>query len=88
VIKQSELKPDYRCFELEDGRKFGAHKKSCLFCKHNTDIFYDYTNGPYMFFCELEVDDARFAQDYVKMSFEGKCPKWESDGTENGKEDI
>lgn len=41
-----------------------------------------------MFFCELEVDDARFAQDYVKMSFEGKCPKWESDGTENGKEDI
>lgn len=83
MIKRSELKPDHRWFEMEDGRKFGAHKKSCLFCKHLTDIFYDYTNGPYMFICELGLHDARLEQDYVKMSFEGKCPKWESDGTEN-----
>lgn len=48
--KRSELKPNHRWFELEDGRIFGAHKNSCLFCKHCTDIFYDYTNGPYMFF--------------------------------------
>lgn len=23
----------------------------CLFCKKYTDVFWDITNGPYMFFC-------------------------------------
>ena len=78
--KRSELKPNHRWFELEDGRIFGAHKNSCLFCKHCTDIFYDYTNGPYMFFCDLGLNDARLEKNYVKLSFEGKCDKWESDG--------
>ena len=36
-----------------DGRVFGLkNKKSCLICKHCTDIFWDYTHGPYMLFCE------------------------------------
>lgn len=26
----------------------------CVFCKHCTDLLYDYTNGPYMFMCELD----------------------------------
>lgn len=30
-----------------------APDNCCLFCKHCTDVFWDYTNGPYMFFCEL-----------------------------------
>lgn len=25
----------------------------CLFCKHCTDVFFDYSNGPYLFICEL-----------------------------------
>lgn len=25
---------------------------NCVFCKHCTDIFWDYTHGPYMIFCE------------------------------------
>jgi len=25
-----------------------APDKYCLFCKHCTDVFWDYTNGPYM----------------------------------------
>lgn len=70
--KRSDLMPDHRWFEMVDGRKIGAHKHSCLFCKHNTDIFYDYTNGPYMFICDLGSDN-------IEKSFEGKCPNWEED---------
>lgn len=29
-----------------------AHCKSCLFCDHLEDIYYDH-NGPYMMFCDL-----------------------------------
>ena len=36
-----------------DGMVFGLkNKKNCLICKHCTDIFWDYTHGPYMTFCE------------------------------------
>ena len=30
--------------------------KSCLLCDHCTDVFWDCTNGPYMFFCEEDED--------------------------------
>ena len=33
-----------------------AHPRSCLFCAHCTDVFWDYTNGPYMFFCDADGD--------------------------------
>jgi hypothetical protein len=75
---RKKLMPNHRVFTLEDGRKFGAHKNSCLFCKHNTDIFYDYTNGIYMIICGLGLDD-----DCIVKAFDGKCNKWESDGTED-----
>lgn len=26
----------------------------CLLCKHCTDVFLDYSNGPYMFMCDLD----------------------------------
>ena len=33
--------------------------RSCYFCKHCTDIFWDYyTKGPYTLFCEEELDIA------------------------------
>jgi hypothetical protein len=25
----------------------------CVFCQHCTDVLWDYTNGPYMVFCDL-----------------------------------
>ena len=28
----------------------------CVFCKHCNDVIYDYMNGPYMFFCDLEKE--------------------------------
>ena len=33
-----------------------AHKKSCEFCQHLTDTFWDFTNGPYMYFCDKGVN--------------------------------
>ena len=36
-----------------DGMVFGLKtRKNCLICKHCTDIFWDYTHGPYMTVCE------------------------------------
>ena len=30
--------------------------RHCLFCEHNTDVFWDYTNGPYLFLCDVGGD--------------------------------
>ena len=43
--KQANVKP-WKC---ENGRTYLMPEKHCVFCEHCTDIFYDYTNGPYMF---------------------------------------
>ena len=51
------VKPDdARIFKCEY-YEVKAHKNSCFFCEHCTDIFFDYTNGPYMFFCLKDHDD-------------------------------
>lgn len=42
-----------REFKLEDGRTLYADPRSCFFCDHLTDIWYD-SEGPYMFLCELD----------------------------------
>jgi len=48
---------DKRTYESkENGYSVIAHKKSCFFCSHLTDIWFDYTHGPYMFHCEQEID--------------------------------
>ena len=39
---------DYACM---------AHPNGCFFCEHLTDVFWDYTCGPYMFFCEQGEED-------------------------------
>ena len=47
------MSEDMRLYECEYYRVL-APDKSCLFCDHCTDVFWDYTNGPYMFFCECK----------------------------------
>ena len=51
--KKMELKP----FKCDNGCVYKVPKNHCVFCDHCTDIFYDYTNGPYMFICELDCVD-------------------------------
>lgn len=47
-----ELK-EFRC---ANGLIYHFSKNHCVFCEHCTNLFWDYTNGPYMFLCELECD--------------------------------
>ncbi len=51
-----------------------APARSCLFCEHCTDVFWDYTNGPYMFLCDANAD--------VEAALANRCGsfKEEADG--------
>jgi len=57
----------YECDEY----KCDAHPRGCMFCKHSTDVFYDYTNGPYMIVCD--------GNHSTKKGFIGKCKMFEED---------
>ena len=49
-----------------------AHQNSCFFCEYCTDIWWDYTNGPYMCLCTNEID--------VKSEFfRTGCPEFEEE---------
>lgn len=50
MIDKSEMTREYEC----EFYKLKAHPRSCFFCDNCTDIFFDYTNGPYMFFCAVD----------------------------------
>ena len=46
---------DMRLYECEYYRLM-APPKCCLFCVFCTDVYFDYTNGPYMFMCARDGD--------------------------------
>ena len=41
-----------REFFCSNGKIYGLPDKCCAFCANCTDIYYDYTNGPYWFLCK------------------------------------
>lgn len=86
INKRKELLPDHREYELEPGFKVGAHKRSCLFCRHCSDVWWDHMNGPYMFLCEF--DDIPCGKEHdPERSFVGECPAFEEEDGDDG-EDI
>lgn len=46
------------------------HDKLCVFCEHCTDVFWDYTNGPYMLFCDLDRSEVE------EHNEKQTCPKF------------
>ena len=58
-------------YKLEHGITYLMPVNHCVFCKHCTDIFYDYSNGPYMFMCDLGLNP-EITEDICK------CPKFEN----------
>jgi len=62
---------NFKLFECANGRTYQAPDKSCCFCKHCTDIFYDFTHGPYLFMCEMDRD--------AEKAFENKCANFEEE---------
>ena len=71
MTKQEAIEKGFKEFKGE-GYSVMAHPKSCFFCEHCTDIFYDYTNGPYMFFCDL-TEDGEDTTDRINKGLKGSC---------------
>lgn len=67
----NKMLPHFKCFECANGRTYQAPEKSCCFCKHCTDIFYDFTHGPYLFMCDENHD--------TETAFENKCDYFEEE---------
>ena len=44
---------NYKHYSCEEYECY-APDNCCLFCKHCTDVFWDYANGPYMFICNID----------------------------------
>ena len=68
-----------RTYHLDDnigpGLTLNVHNdKDCLFCS-NCIVFWDYTNGPYMLFCDLgrnECSEATTSEEHTCKLFEEK----------------
>lgn len=63
---RENLKEGHKLFKCQNGKSYGAPADFCLFCKHCTDIFWDYTNGPYMCICELDKEYEGGCKFYVQ----------------------
>lgn len=59
-----------RKYVVEPGFTIWAPEKSCLFCRKCDDIIFDYTNGPYCFFCEEDTDGKK---DLTERGCIGEC---------------
>lgn len=57
-------------FNCENGKTYLMPDTSCVFCNHCTDIFYDYTNGPYMFLCEKGHGDFETCNEFEEEGAE------------------
>lgn len=73
TYKPKELDPNkiYRQYECKY-YKVMAPTESCYFCKYLTDIFWDYTNGPYGFVCDINAK--------VQDGLIGECEHFEDEG--------
>jgi len=65
-----------RLYCLEPGFSVWCPDKSCAFCKHCNDLFYDYTSGPYMFLCD---EDQNGELDMTDVGCIGKCDRFVED---------
>jgi hypothetical protein len=70
-----------KLWEAADG--LGPHcwcpVNSCVFCDHCTDIYYDYSNGPYMFVCELDEGKGMDDDSHTGKGAIGEC-EWFVEG--------
>ena len=71
-----------RRYRFEPGYSIWAPEKCCLFCKNRDNVLYDYTNGPYMFFCDIHIakdeDDGELKYT-TELGPIGECPDFEED---------
>lgn len=66
-----------RIFTLENGMQILCKNENlCILCQH-CEIFYDDTNGPYMFICNKQGEKGCVGCEACKHNVEGKCPYFE-----------
>ena len=63
-----------RLFHCSNGKVYACDEKCCLFCDHCSDLFYDYTNGPYMLICDIAED--------TELGMTGLCKFFKEGDTE------
>lgn len=68
---------EYTFFDSITPLTIRAHPKACFFCDHCTDIYWDYSHGPYAFVCEKHscLDDAW--DEILTNGLSGICPEFE-----------
>lgn len=54
-------------FKCDNGKTYSFPNNHCSSCKYCTDVFYDYTNGPYLFLCN------------IRKKYDDGCDRYEAD---------
>ena len=52
-------------FKCDNGRVYKMPENHCVFCAKCTDIFYDFTNGPYGFLCVEGHDNCETCNSFI-----------------------
>ena len=47
---------EYTIHDIIGDIVYKVPERSCGMCEHCTDVFWDFTHGPYMFYCEKQTD--------------------------------
>ena len=58
-----------KIFKAVTGLQYMCSDKCCLFCKHCSDVYWDYTNGPYMMICAADHEET--------LGYHAKCEYFE-----------
>ena len=65
---------EYKCDDpIGPGVVVRAPERACVFCEHCTDVFWDYTNGPYWLLCDIHNDVVEVDGPW------GNCPDFQED---------
>ena len=71
--KENGLSRTYTTYDFGHPVKWSCPVRSCCFCAKCTDVFWDYTNGLYMFICDEDRD--------TSFGYYGQC-EWFKDEEE------
>ena len=75
IIKSVKNKNNMKLYKCHDpigpGVTVRAPERCCLFCKHCSDVYWDYTNGPYMMICSADHEET--------LGYHAKCEYFEED---------
>ena len=81
-------KGEVASYELENHSVYAMPVTHCVFCKHCSDIFYDYTNGPYMFMCDKQLEPTLTEESCICDGFEHNGYKFDAEEYESRMNDM